>query len=83
MINTETEIKNAIEAADGITEPISRKTKLLRIADELPKTEEFTKLRLHAMRLALDLADTAQHKKASLEEIAHELPKSSDISFYR
>lgn len=83
MINIETQIKNAIEAADGITEPINRKTKLLRIADELPKTEEFTKLRLNAMRLALDLADTPQHKKASLHEIAHELPKSSDISFYR
>lgn len=83
MINNEAQIKNAIEAADSITEPIKRKSKLLRIAEELPKTEEFTKLRLHAMRLALDLADTPQHKKASLHEIAHELPKSSDISFYR
>ena len=35
------------------------------------------------MRLALDLSDTAHHKKASLDEIAKELPKSLDISFYR
>lgn len=83
MIDIETEIKYKIDEADGITEPISRKTKLLRIADEIPKAEEFTKLRLHAMRLALDIADTGRHKKASLEEIARELPKSSDISFYR
>jgi len=73
----------AIDAVDGIQEPISRKTKLLRIAHELPKIDEFTKLRLYAMRLALDLSDTSQHKKASLDEIAKELPKSSDISFYR
>ena len=73
----------AIDAVDGIQEPISRKTKLLRIAHELPKTDEFTKLRLYAMRLALDLSDTAHHKKASLDEIAKELPKSLDISFYR
>src|SRR3989338_5984863 len=73
----------AIDAVDGIHEPISRKTKLLRIAHELPKTDEFTKLRLYAMRLALDLSDTAHHKKASLDEIAKELPKSLDISFYR
>lgn len=76
-------VELAIDAVDGIQEPISRKTKLLRIAHELPKTDEFTKLRLYAMRLALDLSDTVQHKKASLDEIAKELPKSSDISFYR
>lgn len=75
--------KSAIEAADAITEPIGRKTKLLHLAEELPKTEEFAKLRLLAMRLALDIADTPRHQKASLEEIAKELPKSSDISFYR
>lgn len=83
MTNIEAEIKDAIDEADAITEPIGRKTKLLRIADELPKAEEFTKLRVLAMRLALDIADTPRHKKASLEEIAKELPKSSDISFYR
>lgn len=76
-------MESLIEAVNSIKEPINRKTKLLRIADELPKTEEFIKLRLHAMRLALDLSDTPQRKKASLDEIARELPKTSDISFYR
>ncbi|MBI5047603.1 MAG: hypothetical protein HZB54_01445 [Deltaproteobacteria bacterium] len=75
--------ESAIEAADGITEPINRKTKLLRISKELPQTEEFTKLRIYAMRLLLDLAETPHRKKASLDQIAWELPKSSDIAFYR
>ncbi|MBI5327274.1 MAG: Hsp70 family protein [Deltaproteobacteria bacterium] len=75
--------ESAIEAADSIKEPINRKTKLLRISKELPQTEEFTKLRIYAMRLLLDLAETPHRKKASLDQIAWELPKSSDIAFYR
>lgn len=76
-------MESMIIAADGLSEGQHRTNDLLRIAHELPKTEEYLSLRVHAWRLALNLPDKPRYMKASLESIARHLPKTSDYSFYR
>ena len=76
-------MESLIDAAARTETTQYRRAELLRIAEGLPDTDEFVKLRLNAFRYAMDLFDKPYHKKASLAEIARELPKSSDISFYR
>ncbi len=76
-------MKEAIKTADALTEHHHRTTELLRIAQELPVTEDFVDLRVRAWRLALGLADDSAQGKASFKAIAKELPKSKDYSFYR
>ena len=56
-----------IIAADAIKEGQYRINELLRIAHELPKTEGFANLRLHAWRLALNLPDKPRNEKPSLD----------------
>jgi len=73
----------AILAADALDEAHRRTTDLLRLAEELPKSPDFVKLRLLAWRLVLNLPDRPRFFKPSLESVAQELPKSSDYSFYR
>ncbi|MCL4874550.1 Hsp70 family protein [bacterium] len=72
----------AIIAADALDEKQRRITELLRLANEIPKTQEFTGLRLLAWRLALGLPDRPRFAEPDLERIASELPKASDISFF-
>jgi len=72
-----------IIAADSLSEQKHRMNELLRIAHELPKTEEFLNLRLLSWRLALNLPDKPRYYKPSLEEIARRLPKTSDLFFYK
>ncbi len=76
-------MEQAVEAASMIKNAFIRKYSLVDIANELPETDEFIPLRLHALRLAMDLAEGPHYKKYSLVEIAKELPKSSDYAFYR
>jgi len=72
-----------IIAADAMKEGQYRINELLRIAHELPKTEGFANLRLHAWRLALNLPDKPRYEQPSLDFIARQLPKTCDYSFYR
>lgn len=72
-----------IIAADALRDNQHRINELLKVAHELPRTEEFLHLRVLAWRLALNLPDKPRYRKPSLEAIARELPKTSDISFYR
>lgn len=76
-------MESLIIAADALREGQHRINELLRIAHDLPKTEEFADLRLLAWRLALNLPDKLRYKKPSLDSIARELPKACDYSFYR
>ncbi len=76
-------MESLIIAADALREGQHRINELLRIAHELPKTEEFADLSLLAWRLALNLPDKPRYKKQSLDSIARELPKACDYSFYR
>ncbi|MEK7774039.1 MAG: Hsp70 family protein, partial [Deltaproteobacteria bacterium] len=78
-----TAMEEAIIAADGLEEQHRRLTELLRLAHELPGTNDFTRHRLLAWRLALNLPDKPRYHSVPLEKIAEELPKSSDIEFYR
>ncbi len=73
----------AIIASDALDEPHRRITELLRIAKELPSNEEFLGLRRLAWRLVLGLADRPRQTPAPLEQVAMELPKGSDYTFYR
>lgn len=68
----------SIIAADAIDEHYRRVVELMRIAEELPKTEEFVELRVLAWRLALSLPDRPRFAPPPIEKIAKELPKSSD-----
>lgn len=72
----------AIVAADALDEKHRRVTELLRLANELPKSQEFTGLRLLAWRLALGLPGRPRFAEPNLEKMASELPKASDISFF-
>lgn len=72
----------AITAADSLDEANRRTTELIRIAEELPGTEDFLPLRVLAWRLALGLPDRPRFAEPNLPKIAHELPKQSDIAFF-
>ncbi|MBI3397665.1 MAG: Hsp70 family protein [Deltaproteobacteria bacterium] len=76
-------IESAIDAISKIEDRKRRRLELFHILNELPKTEEFIKPRIHALRLAMGLLDKPEQRKTLLSEIARELPKSSDDSFYR
>ena len=78
-----TAMEALIIAADALREGQHRINELLKIAHELPRTEEFADLRLLAWRLALNLPDKPRYKEPSLDSIARELPKACDYSFYR
>lgn len=73
----------AIAAADEIEEANHRTTELLRIANELPKTKDFETLRVRAWRLVLGLPDKPRYRRVPIEKVAKELPKASDLTFYR
>jgi len=73
----------AIFTADVIPEHNRRTTELLRIEGEIPRTGEFLALRRLAWRLVLGLPDRPRHHATPLEEVARELPKASDLAFYR
>lgn len=69
----------SIIAADTIDESYRRIVELTRIAEELPRSPEFTALRVLAWRLALDLPDKPRFAPPPIEKIAMDLPKSSDL----
>ena len=73
----------AIDAADSLEDSNHRITELVRLANELPKADEFTGLRLHAWRLALGLSDKPRFKEPDLDNVSRELPKNVDEAFYR
>lgn len=72
----------AIFAADSLDESYRRIVELTRIAEEIPKGPEFVELRVLAWRLAMGLPDRPKFASPSIEKIATELPKSSDIGFF-
>lgn len=76
-------IESTIDAASNMEDRKRSRLELFHILNEMPKTEDFIKLRIHALRLAMGLLEKPEHRKALLPEIAKELPKSSDDSFYR
>ncbi|MBI5827420.1 MAG: Hsp70 family protein [Deltaproteobacteria bacterium] len=76
-------MEEAVIAADGLEEQYRRLTELLRLARELPRTGDFARHRLLAWRLALNLPDKPRYFSLPIEKVADELPKSSDIEFYR
>lgn len=76
-------MEEAVIAADGLDESYRRHTELLRLAREIPKTGEFARHRHLAWRLALNLPDRPRYASLPIEKVADELPKSSDIEFYR
>jgi len=76
-------MKAAITTADVLPERHHRTTELLKLAQELPVTEDFEDMRVWAWRLALGLPAEPRHEKPALEDLAKELPKSKDYSFYR
>jgi len=73
----------AVVAADVLDEDHRRTTELIRIAESLPRTAGFEPLRIQAWRLALKLPAEPRNEAPSLEKVAKELPKSSDLAFYR
>lgn len=76
-------VEDAVDAADGLEEAYKRTTELLRLAEETPKTDKFLNTRLRAWRLAMNLPDKPRQKEAPLDKIAGELPKTSDVSFFK
>lgn len=82
-----TVMEEAIDAADAMdsvrNEAHRRTTELLRIAADLPSTREFLDGRLRSWRLVLGLPDRPRMKPADHEKVAKELPKPSDLAFYR
>ncbi len=76
-------IEDSIDAADGLTEAYQRTTELLRLAGEIPKTDKFIPARLRAWRLAMNLPDEPRRREVPLGQIASELPKTSDVSFFK
>lgn len=76
-------VEYAITEADLIDDVQPRTTELLKIASGLPRTEEFFELKRLAWRLALGLPDRPRYKEPDLKEISRELPKASDLDFYR
>jgi actin-like ATPase involved in cell morphogenesis len=72
----------AIIAADSLDESYRRIVELTRIAEEMPRGQEFVDLRVLAWRLALDLPDKPRFAASPIAKIARELPKSSDLSFF-
>lgn len=77
----------AIDAADSMDEVRNeahrRTTELLRIATDLPSTPEFLEGRLRSWRLVLGLPERPRMKPPDYERVAKELPKPSDLAFYR
>lgn len=73
----------AIIVCDAMEEHHRRTTELLKIANDAPKTPEFKELRRHAWRLVLGLPDKPRFVTQPVENIAKELPKASDLAFYR
>ncbi|MEK7679467.1 MAG: hypothetical protein AAB356_04680, partial [Deltaproteobacteria bacterium] len=80
-------MEEAIDAADAMDEVRNeahrRTTELLRIAADLPSTREFLDGRLRSWRLVLGLPDRPRMKPPDHEKVAKELPKPSDLAFYR
>ncbi len=73
----------AIAAAGEIDENHRRITELLRLANEIPGSDEFVTLRLYAWRLALGLPDKPGSREFDIKKIVRELPKNVDEPFYR
>ena len=73
----------AIDASDKIADLTIRRGSLIEIAKKLEEREELDELRLHALKVALGLADVEGYNRYSLELIGGELPKSCDYAFYR
>ena len=76
-------MKAAITTADVLAQRHHRTTELLKLAQELPVTEDFEDMRVWAWRLALGLPAEPRHEKPVLKDLAKELPKSKDYTFYR
>ena len=76
-------MESAIIVADSIEEHHRRTTELIKIAEGLPKTDEFLDLRLMAWRHALRLPERPSYREPNLKALARELPKECDYSFYR
>ncbi len=75
-------MRRAIDIADRIEDRVIRRHSLVEIAKNLRDWEGLEPLSLHALRVALGFAEGAGYKKYSLDEIARELPKSCDETFY-
>lgn len=77
----------AVEAAalalDELDDQQYRITELVRIASEIPETDEYEGLRVHVWRLALGLPERPHFKKPDLVQIGKRLPKTVDYTFYR
>ena len=75
-------MRQAIDASDKIEDTFIRRYSLTEIARKL-KERGMQELSLHAIKVALGLAEGAGYKKYSLTEIAGELPTTCDDEFYR
>ncbi|MBI5598341.1 MAG: Hsp70 family protein [Deltaproteobacteria bacterium] len=73
-----------IDASDKIDDRVIRKYSLVDIANRLmARRAALDGLALHSFKVALGIAEGAGYWKCTLEDIAKELPKSSDYMFYR
>ncbi len=75
-------MRQAIDASDKIEDTFIRRYSLTEIAKRL-KERGIQELSLHAIKVALGLAEGAGYRKYSLTEIARELPTTCDDEFYR
>lgn len=75
--------EEAMAVADSLPEANRRITELMKLAKGMPATREFLELRRRAWRLLAGLPDKPRFRETPLEEVARELPKASDLSFYR
>ena len=79
-------LEDAIKASKEIADPQHKIHALMGIINIIPDEEEFKDLKLKAYRLALNTAGATKdsiYNPALLRKIAHTLPKSCDVSFYR
>ncbi len=75
--------ESAINLADSLEESQRRITELKRLAATIPSSREHLELRRRTWRLLLGLSEKPRNKEVPLSDIARELPKASDLAFYR
>src|SRR3990170_389944 len=76
-------MERVMEAADKITDKFYRRFSLSDISEKLKRRGGFDDLALRAIEVALGLSDDPSYKKFNLDEVAKELPKTCDITFYQ
>ena len=76
-------MERVMEAADKINDKFYRRFSLSDISEKLKRRGGFDDLALRAIEVALGLSDDPSYKKFNLDEVAKELPKTCDITFYQ